>query len=201
MRIAQISSISILLLSGCATHEVVTTEKHGKVTTIHHRKRTHEGSVDRIEAIDAKGVVTQAEVHVYDVGRLPDGNGGVHEAHRFYKTVQDSYTNLQLPKKVSGGPRSVFTPPTYSPPPANQRINDAVAEANQAKKRIEEASKKLEERIATDNNLRGELQEVKDQNQALQDQINAGFNTPHKPTEAEKAAQDEVSPLWGWNAK
>ncbi len=193
-----------LLLAGCATqHEVITTEKHNGQTTIHHRKRTHDGSIDRIEAIDAKGIVTEAEIHVYDVGRLPDGSGGINEAHRYYRIVQDSYSNLQLPKKVVGGPKTILTSPAYSPPPSDQRINDAVDEAKQAKKRIENASEKLEQRLSEDNNLRGELQQAKDDNQRLQDQINAGFNTIHKPTEAEKAAQDAVNPLaeWGKNSK
>src|SRR5258707_914722 len=43
---------------------------------VHHRAKTSYGARNRIEAINAKGVVTQAEVKVYDVGRMPDGHGG-----------------------------------------------------------------------------------------------------------------------------
>ena len=103
-------SIAVLFAAGCAsTPESVTTEHKGKVTIVHHRRRTNSGLVDKIEAIDAKGAVTTAEVHVYDVGRYVDGSGNLHEAHRVYRTVQSARPNLTLPRTVSGGPRTVYT--------------------------------------------------------------------------------------------
>jgi hypothetical protein len=200
-KIALVLSISVL--AGCVTpHEEVTTEKKHGVTVIHHRSHRTNGTVDRIEAIDSRGVVTQAEVHVYDVGRLPDGHGGMHEAHKFYKVIQDSYPNLRLPKKVTAGPRTVYTSPTYSPPPRDQRINDAVASAKEAKEKLDKATEDVQKRLAEDNNLRGELQIQSDKIQELQDQLNAAMNTPsHKPqppTEAQKAADDAVKlSVWG----
>src|SRR6202049_1124675 len=66
-----ISGLAILSLAGCGSGpESVPTEHKGKATLVHHRRRTSNGLVDKIEAISAKGVVTQAEIHVYDVGRL-----------------------------------------------------------------------------------------------------------------------------------
>jgi hypothetical protein len=39
-------------------------------------------------------------------------------------------------------------PPTYSPPPQSQRINDAVAEAErQAKDQLDEARRKIEQQL------------------------------------------------------
>jgi hypothetical protein len=90
-----ISSLAILSLAGCAAGpESVTTEHKGKVTLVHHRRRTSSGLVDKIEAISAKGVVTQAEIHVYDIGRLPHGDNGIGEAHRYYRVVQSEHPNL-----------------------------------------------------------------------------------------------------------
>ncbi len=195
---------AIICLSSCASanHETITTEKKKGITVVHHRRRVSNGTVDRIEAIDAKGIVTSAEVHVFDVGRLPDGNGGVHEAHRFYQIVQDAHPDLNLPRKVSSGPRSVWTPPNSMPMPADQRINDAVMEVKESKAKLDDAKDKIEKKLAEDNNLRGELETQISEKQRLQDQINAGFNTPnHKPTqptEAEKVANDQLA-NWGNN--
>jgi hypothetical protein len=203
-----ISSLAVLTLAGCATGpESVTTEHKGKVTLVHHRRRTSNGLVDKIEAISAKGVVTQAEIHVYDVGRLPHGDNGMDEAHRYYRVVQSERPNLMLPKGAQPtGPKTVFTPPNYTPAPKDQRINDAVAEAKKAKEKLEAAAAQLQDRLKEDNNLRGELQAEIDENQRLQDQINAGFNTPQheKPApqpEAQKAAESAIDPLVQWGQK
>jgi hypothetical protein len=204
-------SLAVLSLAGCAsTPESVTTEHKGKVTIVHHRRRTNNGLVDKIEAINPTGVVTQAEVHVYDIGRLPHGDNGVDEAHRYYRVVQSQRSNLMLPRGTHPtGPRTVYTPPNYVPAPTDQRINDAITQAKQAKEKLEAAAKQVEDRLKEDNALRGELQVQIDENQRLQDQINAGFATPqHSPTpratpqsDAEKAAQAAVDPLVQWGQK
>lgn len=202
MKIRHLSSvISLFLLASCATHEheTVTIEKKKGATIVHHKHRTNNATVDRIEAVDAKGAYSEAVLKVYDVGRMPDGQGGMNEAHRVYKVVESGHWNLNLPKKITGGPRTVYTPPNYVEPPKDQRINDAVDEAKQAKQKLDDAANDIQKRLAADNNLRGELQDVKDENQRLNDQIKAAFNTPdHKPqapTEAEKAADPLV--VWG----
>ena len=202
-------SIAVLAMVGCASNQrvSVTTEHKGKITVIHHRTRDSKGLVDKIEAIDAKGAVTQAEVHVYNVGRYVDGSGDIHEAHKVYRTVQSSRPNLMLPRTVSGGPRTTYAPPNYVPPPKDQRINDAVAEANKAKEKLEAAAAQIQDRLKADNALRGQLQTQIDENQRLQDQINAGMNTPAhpqpspSPTAADRAAQNDVDPLKAWGAQ
>src|ERR1700719_2744044 len=149
-----ISGLAILSLAGCAAGpESITTEHKGKVTLVHHRRRTSNGLVDKIEAISAKGVVTQAEIHVYDIGRLPHGDNGMDEAHRYYRVVQSERPNLMLAKGAQPtGPKSVFTPPNYTPAPKDQRINDAVAEAKQAKEKLEMTAAEVQERLQDDNN-------------------------------------------------
>ena len=207
MRGAPNLAISLILVSlaGCAAGpENVTTEHKGKVTIIHHRRKTSSGLVDRLEAINSRGVVTQAEVQVYDIGRLPHREDGVDEAHRYYRIEQSQRPNLMLPKGISSGPRTVYTPPNYVPPPKDQRINDAIAEANAAREKLEAAAKQVQDRLADDNNLRGELQAQIEENQRLRDQINAGMSSSAHPantsaqTEAQKAAQDAVSSLMDW---
>jgi hypothetical protein len=204
-------SLAVVAMAGCAsTPESVMTEHKGKVTIVHHRRRTSNGLVDKIEAINPNGVVTQAEVHVYDIGRLPHGDNGVEEAHPYYRVVQSQRPNLMLPQGTHlTGPRTVCTPPNYVPAPKDQRINDAVAEAKQAKEKLEAAAKQVEDRLKEDNALREELQAQIDENQRLQNQINAGFATPqHSPTpratpqsDGKKAAQAAVDPLVQWGQK
>jgi hypothetical protein len=196
-------SISVVALASCATRpEAVSVEKHKGVTVVHHRRRTRDGAVDRIEAISASGAYSQAEIHVYDVGRLVDANGNVHEAHRIYRTVQSLRPNLMLPLSTHPtGPRTVWTAPNYTPPPNDQRINDAIAEAKTAKERLDAAAKKIESRVAEDNALRGELQTQIEDNQQLRDQLNAAMNTPkHQApqSDAEKSTQSSVDSLAEW---
>ena len=212
MRVSNlVISLGLVSIAGCAaTPESITTEHKGKVTVIHHRRRTNNGLVDKIEAVNPSGLVTQAEVHVYDIGRLPHGQYGMDEAHRYYRVVQSQGLNLMLPQGTHPtGPRTVYTPPNYVPPPKDQRITDAIAQAKEAKEKLEAAARQVEDRLKEDNNLRGELQAQIAENQRLQEQINAGFATPqHSPTatptplsDAEKAAQAAVDPLIQWGQK
>jgi hypothetical protein len=197
-------AISLTVLAGCATGpESVTVEKHKGVTVVHHRRHTSKGAIDRIEAISASGAYSSAEIKVYDVGRMIDSSGNVHEAHQIYRIVQSERPNLMLPRKTDPtGPRTVFTPPNYTPAPNDQRITDAVAEAHKAKEKLEAATKQVESRLQQDNVLRGELQDQIDENQRLRDQLNAGMATPKHQTpsqsDAEKAAQSGVESLAAW---
>lgn len=197
------------LFTSCASaqKETISVEKKsGGVTVVHHRSRTSYGARDRIEAISPKGVVTQAEVKVFDVGRLPDGHGGMREASRYYRIVKSSTFDLRLPPKsgnTASGPRTVFTPPNYSPPPNDQRVDDAVADAKEAKRILDEQQKKLAQQINEDNALRGQLETQIDANQRLADQLRAAFNTqkaakPAPETDAQKAAEGAADSLADW---
>jgi len=198
-------TISLAALAGCAATgpQSVSIEKKEKVTIVHHRRKTANGAVDHIEAISASGAYSSADIHVYDVGRLIDSNGNVQEAHRMYRLEQSAHPNLMLPKHTHPtGPRTVYTPPNYTPMPNDQRINDAVTEANKAREKLEAATKEVQTRLQQDNVLRGELQDQVDENQRLRDQLNAGMNTPkHQApaqSDAQKAAQSSVDALQAW---
>jgi hypothetical protein len=204
MRNLNISLFTVALLAGCvATGPVSTSVEHkGSITLVHHRQHVGNKSVDHLEAINSKGIVSQAVVEVYEIGRLPDGHGGMSEAHRYYHVAQSPAFDLRLPPKsntAASGPRTVYTAPNYSPPPKDQRINDAVAEAQQAKQKLDEAKNNIEKRLAEDNNLRGELDQVQQQNQALQQQLDAAMATPQRSpkappeTDAQKAAQNATT--------
>jgi hypothetical protein len=195
--------VGVCHLTSCSTpEESVSFEKKKGVTIVHHRSRTSNGLVDRIDALGKNGTVSRAEIHVYDVGRYVDSSGNIHEAHQIYRVAQSSHPVLTLPKGTHPtGPRTVYTPPNYTPMPKDQRITDAVAEANKAKEKLEAAEKQVQERLNQDNNLRGELQAQIDENERLKAQIEAGMSTKHTEpaqTDAEKAAAAAVDPLVQW---
>jgi hypothetical protein len=212
IRIGFITSLATVgILAGCAsssTKESVTWEKKKGVTIIHHRKRTSNGGlVDRIDALGKNGVVSRADIHVYDVGRYVDSSGNLHEAHQMYRVAQSSHPLLMLPKSTRpSGPKTVYTPPNYTAMPADQRITDAIDEAKKAKEKLEAEQKQIQDRLAQDNNLRGELQAQIDENGRLRAQIDAGMSAGkrsdqaavHTQTDAEKAAQAAVDPLVQW---
>jgi transcriptional accessory protein Tex/SPT6 len=212
VRIGFTTSLAALaILTGCAssTKESVTWEKKKGVTIIHHRKRTSSGAlVDRIDAFGKNGAVSRAEIHVYDIGRYVDSSGNLHEAHQMYRVAQSSRPLLMLPKGMQpSGPKTVYTPPNYTPMPADQRINDAIDEARKAKEKLEAEQEQIQDRLAQDNNLRSELQAKIDENERLKAQIEAGMSTAkhseqqHQETDAEKAAQAAVDPLLQWGGK
>jgi type IV secretory pathway VirB10-like protein len=212
IKIGFITSFAVVMaLGGCATtKESVSWEKNNGVTIVHHRSRTSSGLVDRIDALGKNGVVSRAEIHVYDVGRYVDSSGNMHEAHQMYRVAQSAHPLLMLPKGTHPtGPRTVYAPPNYRPMPNDQRINDAITEARKAKEKLEAERKQIEDRLAQDNNLRGELQAQIDENERLRAQIDAGMSarkhseqspTPTQ-TDAEKAAQAAVDPLVQWGEK
>jgi hypothetical protein len=122
-----------------------------------------------------------------------------------YRVEQSQRPNLMLPKSTHPtGPRAALTPPNYTPMPNDQRIGDAVAEANKAKEKLEAATKEVQSRLQQDNVLRGELQDQIDENQRLRDQLNAGMNTPkhggqqQSQSDAEKAVRSGVDSLAAW---
>lgn len=204
-------SLAVCLSSCASNKEAVYWQKKGDRIVVHHVRHTPKGTADRTEMLTSK-MVTPDEIKVYDLGRIPDGNGGMHEAHRYYRVVQSEHFDLRLPpadKLKPTGPKTVFTPPTYSPLPKDQRINDAVADANQAKEKLDEARGKIEQQLATDNNLRGELQTAIDDNQRLHDQLSAAMSTPQR-SPSNGAAQSDASkagstagsdPLAAWGQK
>jgi hypothetical protein len=146
---------------------------------------------------------------------MPDGSGGMHEAHEYYRVVQSETFDLRLPGegnvRVSRGPKTVLTPPTYTPPPKSHRIDDAVADAIAAKNKLDEERGKIDQQILGDNNLRGEIEALAEQNQRLQQQVNAAFGTsgqapvaaasPTPATAAGQAGAQAVDPLAQWGQK
>jgi len=136
IKIGFITSFAVVIaLGGCATtKQSVSWESKKGITVVHHRSRTSNGLVDRIDALGKNGVVSRAEIHVYDVGRYIDSNGNTHEAHQIYRVAQSPRPLLTLPKGTHPtGPRTVYSPPNYTPMPNDQRINDGITETRKAK--------------------------------------------------------------------
>jgi len=74
-------SISLSLavcLCSCATKEQTYWEKAGKrIIIVHHVRKVNGGLRDHVERLTST-TVRPAEIHVYDLGRMPDGQGGMH---------------------------------------------------------------------------------------------------------------------------
>jgi hypothetical protein len=128
-------------------------------------------------------------VHAYAVGRLPV-DGGMDEAHLYYRIEQSAHWDLRLPAKkqaiaLTTGPKDVFYPPTYQPPPHDQRVRDAMAAADQARLMAEQAQRNFEsatedihKKLQEDNQLKDEIQELLKQNQQLREQLQEGHSRP-----------------------
>jgi len=108
------------------------------------------------------------------------GQGGMDEAHQYYRIEQSAHWDLRLPSKktASTGPRGPFYPPTYQPPPNDQRVRDAVNAADQERLRAEEAKRNFEaatgevrQRLQEDNQLKDALREQLENNKKLREQL------------------------------
>jgi hypothetical protein len=150
-------------------------------------------------------VRTPDDVHVYDVGRLPHGQGGMDEAHQYYRIEQSAHWDLRLPSKktAASGPRSPFNPPTYQPPPKDQRVQDAVNAADQARLAAEEAKRNFEattdqvrERLKEDNQLKDALREQLETNRKLREQLEQ-TQPKASPTPSQSTSSTDALRRWG----
>jgi hypothetical protein len=150
------------------------------------------------------------EVHAYAIGRLPNGEGGMDEAHLYYRIEESAHWDLRLPAKrqatvLTTGPKEVFYPPTYQPPPNDQRVRDAMAAADQARLAAEQAQRNFEsatddihKKLQEDNQLKDEIQELLKQNQQLKEQLQGGQGrTTPSPTPTNSNAPQEPLKDWG----
>ena len=149
------------------------------------------------------------EVHAYAVGRLPL-DGGMDEAHLYYRIEQSAHWDLRLPAKkqataLTSGPKAVFYPPTYQAPPKDQRVRDAMAAADQARLAAEQAQRNFEsatedihKKLQEDNQLKDEIQELLKQNQSLRERLEGGHVNPSPTATPSKsdAPQDQLK-NWG----
>jgi hypothetical protein len=149
------------------------------------------------------------EVHAYAVGRLPSGEG-MDEAHLYYRIDQSAHWDLRLPAKkqataLTTGPKEVFYPPTYQPPPHDQRVRDAMEAADQARLAAEQAQRNFEsatedihKKLQEDNQLKDEIQELLKQNQQLREQLQEGRpGSSPRPTPSNSNAPQEPLKDWG----
>jgi hypothetical protein len=150
------------------------------------------------------------EVHAYAIGRLPNGEGGMDEAHLYYRIEQSAHWDLRLPSnrqaaKLVTGPKEIFYPPTYQPPPNDQRVRDATAAADQARLAAEQAQRNFEsatedihKKLQEDNQLKDEIQELLKQNQQLREQLQGGQGrTTPSPSPTNSNTPQEPLKDWG----
>jgi hypothetical protein len=150
------------------------------------------------------------EVHAYAIGRLPNGEGGMDEAHLYYRIEESAHWDLRLPNsrqatKLVTGPKEVFYPPTYQSPPNDQRVRDAMAAADQARLAAEQAQRNFEsatddihKKLQEDNQLKDEIQELLKQNQQLRQELQGGQGHPAaSPSPSNSNAPQEPLKDWG----
>ena len=149
-------------------------------------------------------VRTPDELHVYDVGRMPHGQGGMDEAHQYYRIEQSAHWDLRLPSKktASTGPRGPFYPPTYQPPPNDQRVRDAVNAADQERLRAEEAKRNFEaatgevrKRLQEDNQVKDALREQLEINRKLREQLEG--KPKASPSPSQSSSSTDALKQWG----
>jgi hypothetical protein len=149
------------------------------------------------------------EVHAYAIGRLPNGEGGMDEAHLYYRIEQSAHWDLRLPAKrqataLTTGPKAVFYPATYQAPPHDQQVHDAVAAADQARLAAEQAQRNFEsatedihKKLQEDNQLKDEIQDLLKQNQQLREQLEGGHAHP-SPTASPSKSDVPGNQLKDW---
>src|SRR5260221_13542914 len=102
--------------------------------------------------------------------------------------------------KLGPGPRKFFSPPTYQPPPNDQRVRDAMAAADQARlaaeqgqRNFESATDDIHKKLQEDNQLKEEIQELLQQNQQLGEQLQGGQGhaTPSPSPTNNKTPQEQ----------
>ena len=149
-------------------------------------------------------------VHAYAIGRLPNGEGGMDEAHLYYRIEESAHWDLRLPAKkqataLTTGPKEVFYPPTYQAPPNDQRVRDAMAASDQARLAAEQAQRNFEsatddihKKLQEDNQLKDEIQELLKQNQQLRQELQSGQGHPAaSPSPSNSNAPQEPLKDWG----
>ena len=152
---------------------------------------------------------TPDEVHAYYVGRLPNGDGGMDEAHIYYRIVQSAHWDLRLPVKsrasgVTTGPQGVFYPPTYQAPPKDQQVRDAVSAADQQRLAMEQAeanfnnaTDEIRKKLQEDNQLKDEIQDLLEQNKRLREQLQKEPETRPSPSPTQSSASTDALRQWG----
>ena len=110
-----------------------------------------------------------------------------------------------FPVRRSGstGPRGPFYPPTYQPPPNDQRVRDAVNAADQERLRAEEAKRNFEaatgevrQRLQEDNQLKDALREQLETNRKLREQLEQ--NKPKaSPSPSQSSSSTDALKQWG----
>jgi hypothetical protein len=98
---------------------------------------------------------------VYDIGKTVDRRGNVIPAHQSVRYVP--------------GVRGVTMPDNYQPPPASERIDAAVADAEQAKARMDSATQDIQAKLAEVNGARQEIERLTQENQELKAQAERIF--------------------------
>jgi hypothetical protein len=205
----RICTISLLALGiglvGCADRQALMSWPDGK--TLAACTRTPQPKMYGQQRVAYTSQVRMLDdVHAYALGRMPTGQGGMDEAHQYYRTEQSAHWDLRLPTKrvATSGPPGVFNPPTYQRPPKDQRVTDAVNAADQArlaaeeaKRNFQDATTKVQHRLQEDNQLKDALREQLEKNQQLRDQLQQLQNKGNATPSPSQGSSTDALKQWG----
>jgi hypothetical protein len=136
------AAVGILCIAGCASQETTYWTREKDLVVVHHIRRTQDGLEDRAEKL------LVAKLPAEKVKLL-----ALNKEDRYYQVAQSA--SLVHPRNPETKSHKVG-------------INDAVAEAEDAKTKLDAARRTLEEQMASDKELREQLKQVLAENQRLQ---------------------------------
>ena len=180
MRIVIICILAGALIDSCCAQQAVTSVKAKARATPGHSGRSHRESVL---------VRVPDQLHVYQVGRLPDGDS-MRDAGKYYHVEQSAYWNrfnsAGRPVTINGGalvsgPSSIVAAKVYRVVPDDQQLTELRNEARDEKdkvvqelekakitrEKLEGLSQGLAQTDQVINEARNEISELKAQNDDL----------------------------------
>ena len=144
------------------------------------------------------------EVHVYDVGRMPHGQGGMDEAHQYTGSNNPrlGFAPSQQEDGVLRGERPLSSHVSASAKRSTGE-RDAVNAADQERLRAEEAKRNFEaatgevrQRLQEDNQLKDALREQIETNRKLREQLEQ-TNPKASPSPSPSSSSTDALKKWG----
>src|SRR5258708_21348006 len=136
MRSVMIAVLTGVLTGCCRAQQPITSGKARAQAT-----PAHSGTVHRFSYRESELVRVPDQLHVYRVGRLPDGDS-MRDAGNYYHVEQSAYWNRFNPARqqvvisgasITSGPSSSIVAKAYRPVPADQELTELRNEARDEK--------------------------------------------------------------------
>jgi hypothetical protein len=139
MRSVTIAVLAGVLIGCCRGQQPITSVKANAQAT-----PAHSGTVHRFSYRESELVRVPDQLHVYRLGRLPDGDS-MRDAGNYYHVEQSAYWNRFNPARrqvvtsgasVTSGPSSSIVAKAYRPVPHDQELTELRNEARDEKDKV-----------------------------------------------------------------